>query len=597
MTGVGELVLVGLRAFLFEKGFVLRSRQFVWMIPLSDLLLFGAMGAGWGLAVHAGARISGRLVLAVNLAFAMLALTLVIPGVHLVTCVLVAAGISYRGSRWLADRSAGFERVTARTLPSLVFSLVILALAPTTIEIASRRWRSASKPAPPFSPNVLLVVLDTVRADHLSLHGYARNTTPNLKRFAERGVVFHRARAAAPWTLPSHASLFTGRWPHELGVEERGWLDRARPTLAEHLRDRGYATAGFVGNTFFCGRESGLARGFEAYHDFPVTLGTIVRSSSLGWLISRKIERMREELLWALAPARPVRVSLDFDRKPAATVRREFTDWLDTHEPRPFFAFLNFFDAHDPYLPPAPPAHPFGETPRTRRESMILRDWGMLARAAPALEFLELARDSYDDCLAALDAELGQLFRELDLRGLLNRTLVIITADHGEQFYEHGGIGHGLSLYRSEVHVPLVISLPGRVPGSTHVHEPVSLRDVAQTVMEMAGSGGEARFPGCSLSRFWGGEGGTMNADGGVLSELHAQVEHGHERRSPGVAHGSARAIAAGRYVYHLREHDGEALYDLEADPDETRDLSRLPEHRARLEEYRRKLAARLGDS
>ena len=125
---------------------------------------------------------------------------------------------------------------------------------------------------PPDAPNVLLIVLDTVRADHLSLYGYRRPTSPTLERLARRGVRFDEARATAPWTLPSHASLFTGRWPHELGVK---WLTPWRgndPTLAEYLGSRGYATAGFVANTLYCSYDSGLGRGFTRYDDYILDL-------------------------------------------------------------------------------------------------------------------------------------------------------------------------------------------------------------------------------------------------------------------------------------------------------------------------------------
>ena len=121
---------------------------------------------------------------------------------------------------------------------------------------------------PAGSPNVLLIVLDTVRADHLSLYGYPRPTTPNLERLARRGIRFDQARAAAPWTLASHANMFTGRWPHELAVE---WMRPLRgdvPTLAEYLGSLGYATAGFAGNTFYCSYDSGLDRGFTHYEDY-----------------------------------------------------------------------------------------------------------------------------------------------------------------------------------------------------------------------------------------------------------------------------------------------------------------------------------------
>ncbi len=138
---------------------------------------------------------------------------------------------------------------------------------------------------------MLLIVLDTVRADHLSLYGYGRATTPHLDRFARAGVRFDAARSTAPWTLPSHASMFTGRWPHELAVERHGILGTEFPTLAGFLRDRGYATAGVVANQFFCGHDSGLARGFDVYRDYSVTPGEVLRASTLGWLLARNVNR------------------------------------------------------------------------------------------------------------------------------------------------------------------------------------------------------------------------------------------------------------------------------------------------------------------
>ncbi len=130
-------------------------------------------------------------------------------------------------------------------------------------------WREEARPLPPpGSPNVLLIVLDTVGADHLSLHGYNRPTSPTIDELAARGIRFNRVRATSSWTLPSHASMFTGRWPHELSA---GWftpLDGAYPTLAEFLGSRGYATAGFIANYWYCSSDSGLDRGFTAYQDY-----------------------------------------------------------------------------------------------------------------------------------------------------------------------------------------------------------------------------------------------------------------------------------------------------------------------------------------
>ena len=164
--------------------------------------------------------------------------------------------------------------------------------------------REAGRPLPPAnSPNVLLIVLDTVRADHLSLYGYERPTTPNLEQLGKRGIRFDKARATAPWTLPSHASMFTGRWPHELGEK---WMTPLRgnfPTLAEYLGDRGYATAGFVANVGYCSQETGLARGFTHYEDYVLEKLAPLRTSGLVEYRGRAITEMIPALDIRLAPS------------------------------------------------------------------------------------------------------------------------------------------------------------------------------------------------------------------------------------------------------------------------------------------------------
>ena len=194
-------------------------------------------------------------------------------------------------------------------------------------------------------------MLDTVRFDHLSLYGYGRDTTPNLVRWAKQGVRFEQARAAAPWTLPSHASMFTGWWPHELDVERLDRLDPTCTTLAEFLH-RGYATAGFVANPLLCGSKSGLARGFDSYWDYPVDVVEVLRTSSLGWLLGGLPGRGGGELRWCFTSDVAGTVTLDFSASALKRLNREFLDWLSSHGEGPFFAFLNYFDAHDPYLTP-----------------------------------------------------------------------------------------------------------------------------------------------------------------------------------------------------------------------------------------------------
>ena len=157
-----------------------------------------------------------------------------------------------------------------KTLPCLLG--LVLVLAGFTF---GRDWlkqrRETGRPLPSAtSPNVLLIVLDTVRADHMSLYGYGRATTPVLERLAKQGIRFDQARATAPWTLASHASIFTGRWPHELAVKWLTPLGGNSPTLAEYLGSHGYATAGFVANTFYCSYDTGLDRGFTHYEDYDL---------------------------------------------------------------------------------------------------------------------------------------------------------------------------------------------------------------------------------------------------------------------------------------------------------------------------------------
>ena len=169
----------------------------------------------------------------------------------------------------------------------MAVSLVVLTgLTYERVTSAEHRALSLRPPAKPGVPNVLLIVLDDVRAASLSLYGYDRPTTPNLERLARRGVVFSEARSTAPWTLPSHASMMTGRWPHELSVGPDLPLDGTFPTLAETLGREGYATAGFVGNTVYCNALYGMGRGFaryeDAYENQTVSLFETVRSSGLG---------------------------------------------------------------------------------------------------------------------------------------------------------------------------------------------------------------------------------------------------------------------------------------------------------------------------
>ena len=376
-----------------------------------------------------------------------------------------------------------------------------------------RQRRESARPLPPpGSPNVLLVVMDTVAAGHLSLHGYGRDTSTTLVELADRGVRFDSARAACSWTLPSHATMFTGRWMHELSVGWRTPLDATHPTLAEFLGGRGYATAGFVGNTWYCATDSGLARGFTRYRDFSLRGLTAFK---MAVLVSNALEGMQAIVYftedWLESAGLLSRIerlwrSLATDRKDAAEVNREFLGWLNSRpEPgRPFFAFLNYFDAHYPYQLPMGRLHRFGVEPGDDQQRALINHWRYVDKSTLSPKGVAFAVDAYDDCIADLDEQIGKLVDELERRGVLERTWLIITADHGESFGEHPGVFcHGTSLYETELHVPLLVIPPGRGTAKQVVKETVSLRDLAATIVDVAGVGPGAPFPGASLARFW----------------------------------------------------------------------------------------------
>ncbi len=585
-SGLLELALLVVRVKVFEGGAFLRSGHFVWMVPVSDVCLFLSVGLAIGWLARAWSGWGPRLVVGVFVFQACLGQLLLVRGLLAPACVLLAAGCSRVATPRLFAVWPSFQRWVRRSGPVLGVGLAALVVSAFGAEwLYRQRALEGRPPARPGAMNVLLVVLDTVRADHLSLYHYARETTPHLARLARGGVLFERAHSTAPWTLPSHASLMTGRWPHELDVEHRGGLDATTPTLAEFLRGRGYGTVGVVANQFYCGHESGLGRGFDAYLDYPVSPGEVLRSSTLGWLVSRYATLARDVLVAQLWGTGRDALRPDFQRKEASQVNREFLDWLAHHGDRPFFAFLNYFDAHDPYLVPEGSPRHLGRVPKTRDEARLLRDWWRVSGSPHSSGDMELLRDAYDDCIASLDQELGQLFGELARRGVLERTVVIVTADHGEEFGEHGRFRHGYSLYEPEVHVPLLIVAPSLVPEGRVVHDPVSLRDIPATVVDLLGDPQSPLFPGRSLARTWRPSGSPPAGADLPLAELRPLVEPTFARLdSPG----SATALFDKNFAYIHHEIGPDELYDLDVDPTQSHDLHDHPDSAPVLARFRR---------
>ena len=320
-------------------------------------------------------------------------------GIYPEAWLLFAMGIASCLAPILEWHPVAMRRWLTRSFPVLV-GMVLVQAAFIVGGDRLKRWREEGSPLPPpNSPNVLLIVLDTVRADHLSAFGYDRPTSPNLERLAARGIRFDRARSAAPWTLASHATLFTGRWPHELGVRWMFPLRRDALTLAEYLGTLGYATAGFVGNTFYCSYDSGLDRGFGHYQDHVLDTVSALRTVYLVDLSLRTLAQVGPWLAPYLrgGPSHPLqglmlRQFTHGDRKDAGVINREFLGWLSGRkEPRrPYFAFLNYADAHAPYVLPPGAAYRFGSVPRTEDDFRFLLEFW------PQADKMRIARPGRD---------------------------------------------------------------------------------------------------------------------------------------------------------------------------------------------------------
>jgi arylsulfatase A-like enzyme len=562
-TGLVELAVHFIRRKFINPssmGALQLNPQAYWMVPVSDVLIFGALGL---IVAVAAAFWGSRKVSALGVFslffLSALAVLLTFRGLTALACSVFSAGLAYRLTTWLLARPERPARFVRRGLPALLSLVVLLAcLGPGREKLDEHRLVQA----PSGMPNVLFIVLDTVRAQSLSAYGYNRETSPNLTRLAQRGVRFDQARTPAAWTLPSHASMFTGRWPYELSSRPDRPLDDTYPTLAEVLRDRGYTTAGFVGNTYFCNRWFGLDRGFLHYEDVAVCLVEILRSSDMGRVL---ISRVAPSIFTRDRPY------AYFNRKDAKTVNHDMLSWLDSQRKgRPFFAFLNYFDAHDPYISAEGASRHFGLRPETAEEIAALRDWLHVDKSKIPSRLLQMAIDGYDDGIAYLDDQLGKLFVALDSRGLLENTLIVVTADHGELHGEHNNFGHGSHLYRQVVDVPLLIAGPQNVPRGKTVAQPVSLRDVPATVVDVLGFAGPSTFPGRSLSRCWAdGAAGTGADEEFLLTETSDELSRTSANET------RARALMLAGKVY-IRNKDGsEEFYDLETDPGESRDLSK----------------------
>ena len=417
--------------------------------------------------------------------------------------VLVMApvvAIAFAGAAIERSRSAfGRAHVVAFFTAAMAAGLAAMAaakgeLAPGPIERGPRAGSVA--PAPHGKPNVVVIVVDTMRAEETSLCGYGEPTTPNLESLAKDCLFFPYGESVDSCTLPAHASLFTGKYPREHGARAdlKRWvttLERYQPyfvplapsqtTLATRLAAAGWATGGVAGNYARLCRQFGVDQGFQYYHDMPRMLIFTPGGAPLfdyGMDAVDRILGRNGKLLQTYWDA--------------GTVTNLATDWVEKNSRGPFFLFINYMDPHYPYSAAPPYDHIDGpDIPY----NMILRQgaWqnltGMYLKIGKGLtpELIRQARNQYHGELAYTDHWLGELVERLKAGGLYDNTLIVVTADHGEFFGEHSFIDHGLGLYEEGTRIPILVKYPRQAHAGEVNRTRVSIIDIFATVLDVCG--------------------------------------------------------------------------------------------------------------
>jgi arylsulfatase A-like enzyme len=438
-------------------------------------------------------------------------------------------------------------------------SLSIAAEKPGTIGLwGAPVVRSRTATAGNRPQGVIFILADTLRRDHLDAYGYGRETAPVLRRLASEGALFRDSVTQATWTKVSTPSIMTGLYPTSHGVAE--FFDRlpgAANTLAEALRDAGYATLS-LSSVAFSGKLTNLHKGFEQLHE----------SSSL---------------------PEPSTV--------ASKTAREYVDrllpWLEAHREGPFFVFLHIFDPHDPYEPHRPYNTLWGNGSRRAEHQRQVEDVRKLIAdpllrlfAMPTREeilqagfdpdaYIEQERDWYDGSIRAMDVEIGRLVERLRDLGLDEKTLIVFTSDHGEEFLDHGRMFHGQNVYGELTQVPLLFWWPGRLPAGTVVDETVQTIDVMPTILEMAGLPLPAGIQGRSLVPVLTG-GASPRAARPAISEKAATAD-GALSPPPRETESVAIVVDGWKLIRNTRRAEGQAefeLYDHRTDPLNHADLA-----------------------
>lgn len=416
-----------------------------------------------------------------------------------------------------------------RRLGTIKISFACLALVAMAATLRATRLDGDTGSAAVSRPNLLLVTFDTTRADRLSPYGFAGARMPALERLAREGTLFTRCYAPAVQTLPSHAAIMTGLFPITSNVVSNGQqLDSGVLTLAELLHAEGYRTGAIVATAPLM-QVFGLAQGFETYDD-DFRESIVLRTA-------KSLLRLFSSNRWNVRTTRP-----------AHRVAALAEAWLKeaAGDDRPFFLWLHFIEPHDPYV----------RHPDFARPQRVLSDGPTNAH--------EVQEANYVNEIEFADHYLGAVLRQLDALGLASRTLTVFTADHGESLGEQGYRGHREEVYERIIRVPLIVRMPGVVPAGKRLDTPAQLVDVTPTILPLLGFSLKG-------SPFQGGDLFSLRPD--APRRLFAVAAKLFTREPIRIA-----MIDGSRKFVLWPETGRQALYDLEADAEESRNLLAGPD-------------------
>ena len=471
-------------------------------------------------------------------------------------------------SLWAWKHERRVARTLDRTLPwTLGIALACLAGILLYRPNVEHRAMSNTPVATESLPNVILIIVDTLRADHLSCYHYERLTSPNFDQLATRGVLFENAIAPSSWTLPSHASMLSGLYPNQHRAQRfRDQLRADVPTIAEELERAGYRTGAFSGSPFFTPRQ-GLDRGFLEFGDFSFSptqalIGARYTASLIGLM---KMTGWFEQKV---------------EQPTGTNINESVLHWVDnTHQP--FFLVLNYYEVHEPNSIPRPWRRHFsaGQGSENYISDVNMRT---VSQVTPRMQS---KIDEYDSAIAYDDDCLQKLMAELGRRHFMDNTLLIVTGDHGEGLGEHGLLTHGTALYYPLIHVPLIFYWPGHLPAGLRIKQGVSTKDISATILDLLGAS-RSQLPGKSLALLWNGQ-APPDQWPMPISEL---VRPRRQLGNPSGGHREIESIVSSEFQLILDDHEGPSLYNWQADPQERDNLFFSP----RYEAVGTKLAAEL---